>query len=84
MTVNSPENVPLVSKDGESISPAVAGKMEFAPVPEVGSSEEIILIIGLATDQPKSNRLRVQVRDGLGGSNQDVQSRWQVAIEAMD
>lgn len=84
VTVNSPENVPLVSKDGESISPTVAGKMEFAPVPEVGSSEEIILIIGLATDQPKSNRLRIQVRDGLGGSNQDVQARWQVTIEAMD
>lgn len=84
VTVNSPENVPLVSKDGESISSAVAGKMEFAPVPEVGANEEVVLIIGLATDQPKSNRLRVQVRDGLGGSNQDVQARWQVAIEAMD
>lgn len=84
VTVNSPEDVPLVSKDGESISPAIAGKMEFAPVPEVGTNEEIILIIGLATDKPKSNRLRVQVRDGLGGSNQDVQARWQVAIEAME
>ena len=34
VTVVSPENVPLVSKDGESISPAVAGRMEFAPVPQ--------------------------------------------------
>ena len=84
VTVMSPENAPLVSKDGESISPAAAGKMEFAPVAQVGANEEVILIIGLATDDPKATRLRVQVRDGLGGSNQDVQARWQVAIEAVD
>ena len=83
VTVMSPENAPLVSKDGESMSPAAAGKMEFAPVAQVGVNEEVILIIGLATDDPKATRLRVQVRDGLGGSNQDVQARWQVAIEAV-
>lgn len=84
VTVVSPVNTPLVSKDGESVSATAAGKMEFAPVPQVAPSEEVILVIGLATDDPQSTRLRVQVRDGLGGSNQDVQARWQVAIEPLD
>ena len=84
VTVNSPEHAPLVSKDGQSVSPAAAGKMEFAPVAQVSPNEEIILIIGLATEDPKATRLRVQVRDGMGGSNQDVQARWQVAIEALE
>ena len=84
VTVNSPENAKLVSKDGDNVSAAVTGKMEFAPVAQVGPSEEVILVIGLRTTEQRGNRLRVQVRDGLGGSNQDVQARWQVTIEAIE
>lgn len=84
VTVNSPENAKLVSKDRDSVSDAVAGKMEFAPVAQVGPSEEVILVIGVAATEQRGNRLRVQVRDGLGGSNQDVQARWQVTIEAIE
>ncbi len=84
VTVNSPENAKLVSKDGDSVSVPVTGKMEFAPVAQVGSNEEVILVIGVGTTEQCGNRLRVQVRDGLGGSNQDVQARWQVAIEALE
>ena len=84
VTVNSPENAKLVSKDGDSVSAAVSGKMEFAPVAQVGPSEEVILVIGVGAAEQRGNRLRVQVRDGLGGSNQDVQARWQVVIEAME
>lgn len=84
VTVNSPENAKLVSKDGDNVSAEVAGKMEFAPVAQVGPSEEVILVIGVGTTEQRGNRLRVQVRDGLGGSNQDVQARWQVAIEAIE
>ena len=84
VTVNSPENAKLVSKDGDNVSAAVTGKMEFAPVAQVGPSEEVILVIGLGTTEQRGNRLRVQVRDGLGGSNQDVQARWQVTIEAIE
>lgn len=84
VTLNSPENVNLVSKDGDNVSAPVAGKMEFAPVAQVGPREEVILVIGLGATEQRGNRLRVQVRDGLGGSNQEVQSRWQVAIEAIE
>ena len=84
VTLNSPENAKLVSKDGDNVSAAVSGKMEFAPVAQVGPSEEIILVIGVEAAEQRGNRLRVQVRDGLGGSNQDVQARWQVTIEAIE
>ena len=84
VTVNSPENAKLVSKDGNTLSAAVVGKMEFAPVTQVGPGEEVILVIGVVATEQRGNRLRVQVRDGLGGSNQDVQARWKVAIEAME
>lgn len=84
VTVNSPENAKLVSKDGNVVSAPVAGKMEFAPVAQVGPSEEVILVIGVAATEQKAHRLRVQVRDGLGGSNHEVQARWNVAIEALE
>lgn len=84
VTVNSPENANLVSKDGETVSAPTTGKMEFAPVTQVGSGEEVILVIGVAANGQQGHRLRVQVRDGLGGSNQDVQARWNVAIEAIE
>lgn len=84
VTVNSPENAKLVSKEGNTMSAVVAGKMEFAPVAEVGPGEEVILVIGVVAAEQRGNRLRVQVRDGLGGSNQDVQARWKVAIEAIE
>lgn len=83
VTVNSPENAKLASKDGNVVSAPVAEKMEFAPVPQVAPNEEIILVIGVAPNEQKTHRLRVQVRDGLGGSNQDVQARWNVTIEAL-
>lgn len=84
VTVNSPENAKLVSKDGGVVSAPAAGKMEFAPVAQVGPNEEVILVIGLVAGEQQGSHLRVQVRDGLGGSNQDVQARWNVAIEAIE
>lgn len=84
VTVNSPEGANLVSKDGNTVSAPTTGKMEFAPIPQVGSGEEVILVIGVAASGQQGQRLRVQVRDGLGGSNQDVQARWNVAIEAIE
>ena len=58
--------------------------VEFACDRMVGSNEEVILIVGVATADERANRLRVQVRDGQGGSNQDVQARWKVTIEAAE
>ncbi len=84
VTLNSPENAKLVSKDGDNVSAPVTGKMEFTPVAQVGPSEEVILVIGLGAAEQRGNRLRVQVRDGLGGSNQEAQARWQVAIETIE
>ena len=82
--ISSPANAPLVSKEGETVSQPTTGKMEFAPVAQMGVNEEIILLIGVATADERANRLRVQVRDAQGGSNQEVQARWQIAIEAAD
>ena len=84
VTVNSSENARLVSKEGNVVSAPVTGKMEFAPVAQVGPSEEVILIIGVEAAEQRSQRLRVQVRDALGGSNHEIQARWQVAIESLE
>lgn len=82
--VSSPANAPLVSKEGETVSAPTTGKMEFAPVPQMGPNEEIILLVGVATTDERANRLRVQVRDAQGGSNQELQARWKIAIEAAE
>lgn len=84
VTVSSPANAPLVSKEGDSVSNPTQGKMEFAPVPEVRANEEVVLLVGVATSDERANRLRVQVRDAQGGTNQELQARWQIAIEALD
>ena len=82
--ISSPANAPLVSKEGETVSQPTTGKMEFAPVAQMGVNEEIILLVGVATADERANRLRVQVRDAQGGSNQELQARWQIAIEAAE
>lgn len=82
--ISSPANAPLVSKEGETVSAPTTGKMEFAPVAQMGVNEEIILLVGVATTDERANRLRVQVRDAQGGSNQELQARWQIAIEAAE
>ncbi len=82
--ISSPANAPLVSKEGETVSQPTIGKMEFAPVAQMGANEEIILLVGVATADERANRLRVQVRDAQGGSNQELQARWKIAIEAAE
>jgi hypothetical protein len=82
--VSSPANAPVVSKEGETVSAPTTGKMEFAPVAQMGVNEEIILLVGVATADERANRLRVQVRDAQGGSNQELQARWKIAIEAAE
>lgn len=82
--ISSPANAPLVSKEGQTVSQPTTGKMEFAPVAQMGANEEIILLVGVATADERANRLRVQVRDAQGGSNQELQARWQIAIEAAE
>lgn len=82
--ISSPTNAPLVSKEGKTVSQPTTGKMEFAPVAQMGVNEEIILLVGVATADERANRLRVQVRDAQGGSNQELQARWQIAIEAAE
>ena len=82
--ISSPANAPLVSKEGETVSAPTTGKMEFAPVAQMVPNEEIILLVGVATTDERANRLRVQVRDAQGGSNQELQARWKIAIEAAE
>ncbi|MFM9966600.1 MAG: hypothetical protein ACKV2Q_35935 [Planctomycetaceae bacterium] len=84
VTVSSLANATLVSQEGETISAPVTGKMEFAAVPQVNANEEVILLVGVATTDERANRLRVQVRDGQGGTNQELQARWKVTIEAVE
>ena len=86
VSVTSPANATakLYAADGGTTSPAAAGRMDFAPIAQVGPNEEVIITVGVVAADELSNRLRVQVRDALGGTNQDVQSRWKVTIEAAD
>jgi hypothetical protein len=84
VVISSPTNAPLVSKEGTTVSAPTTGKMEFAPVAQMSPNEEIILVVGVATTDGQANRLRVQVRDAQGGSNQDLQARWKIAIEAAE
>ncbi|MBC7816557.1 MAG: hypothetical protein IAG10_06695 [Planctomycetaceae bacterium] len=84
VSVSSPAHAPLVSKEGTVVSRPTQGKMEFAPVAQVGAKEEVILLVGVATSDERANRLRVQIRDAQGGTNQELQARWQIAIEAAE
>ena len=58
--------------------------MVFTAIPQVGPNEEVVVTVGVAAADNHSNRLRVQVRDALGGTNQEVQSRWKVTLEAAE
>jgi hypothetical protein len=84
VTVVSPTNAPLLSKSGETVSNPAVGPLQFAAVEQVAPREEIILIVGVASTDAKDHRLRVQIRDAQGGSHSEVQSRWQVSIEAAE
>ena len=82
--VTAPTNGQLIATDGSAMSPQVNGRMDFAPVTQVGPNEEVIVTVGVVAADKHSNRLRVQVRDAQGGTNQEVQSRWKVTIEAAE
>jgi hypothetical protein len=84
VTVTSPTNAPLLSKSGDVVSNPAIGPMEFAAVEQVAPRDEIILMVGVASPDAKDHRLRVQIRDAQGGSHAEVQSRWQVTIEAVE
>jgi hypothetical protein len=84
VTVTSPTNAPLLSKSGDVVSNPAIGPMEFASVEQVAPRDEIILMVGVASPDAKDHRLRVQIRDAQGGSHAEVQSRWQVTIEAVE
>lgn len=86
VSLTSPANAQakLLTSDNGTTSPAVDGRMDFAPIAQVAPNEEIIVMVGVVAADERSNRLRVQVRDAQGGTNQDVQSRWKVTIEAAD
>ncbi len=82
--VTSPANTQLIAADSGVTSPQANGRMDFAPIPQVGPNEEVIVTVGVAAADKESNRLRVQVRDAQGGTNQEVQSRWKVILEAAE
>ena len=86
VSITSPANAQakLLTSDNGTTSPAVDGRMDFAPIAQVAPNEEIIVMVGVVAADERSNRLRVQVRDAQGGTNQDVQSRWKVTIEAAE
>lgn len=86
VSITSPANAQakLLTSDSGTTSPAVDGRMDFAPIAQVAPNEEIIVMVGVVAADERSNRLRVQVRDAQGGTNQDVQSRWKVTIEAAE
>ena len=82
--VTAPTNGQLFATDGSAMSPQAGGRLDFAAIPQVGPNEEVIVTVGVAAADKHSNRLRVQVRDAQGGTNQEVQSRWKVTLEAAE
>jgi len=84
VTLTAPAPAQLLAADGGAVSSVASGRMEFSPIEQVGPNEEIIVAAGLSAADENSNRLHVQVRDAQGGSNQEIQSRWQVTIEPLD
>lgn len=83
VSIIGPQGAELVSHDGNTPA-APSARMDFAAVPQVGPGEEVVLIAGVLSAVPESNRVRVQVRDAQGGTHQEVQARWQVTIEPID
>ena len=84
VTLTAPAPAQLIAADGGAVSSATSGRMDFSPIEQVGPNEELIVAAGLSAADEHSNRLHVQVRDAQGGSNQDIQARWQVTIEPLD
>jgi hypothetical protein len=84
LSVTSPANAQLLASDGGATSLLANGRMDFAQIPQVGPNEEVIVTVGVSAADKQSNRLRVQVRDAQGGTNQEVQSRWKVILEAAE
>lgn len=84
LSVSAPPNAQLLAADGRVIPSQKNGNMEFTAIPQVGPNEEVVVTVGVAASDNTSNRLRVQVRDALGGTNQEVQQRWKVTLEASE
>ena len=84
LSVTAPPNAQLLATDGRVLPSQANGHMDFTAIPQVGPNEEVVVTVGVAAADNHSNRLRVQVRDALGGTNQEVQSRWKVTLEAAE
>ncbi len=84
LSVTAPPNAQLLATDGRVLPSQTNGHMVFTAIPQVGPNEEVVVTVGVAAADNHSNRLRVQVRDALGGTNQEVQSRWKVTLEAAE
>ena len=84
LSVSAPPNAQLLATDGRVLPSQANGRMDFTAIPQVGPNEEVVVTVGVAAADNHSNRLRVQVRDALGGTNQEVQSRWKVTLEAAE
>jgi hypothetical protein len=84
VVITSPDNTELVVSNSGPVLPIHSNRMDFAAIPQIAPQEEVIVTVGISAPDDRSHRLHVQVRDAQGGSNQDIQARWKVAIEPIE
>ncbi len=84
VVITSPENTELVVSNAGPVMPIHSNRMDFSAIPQIAPQEEVIVTCGISASDEASHRLHVQVRDAQGGSNQEIQARWKVAIEPIE
>lgn len=84
VVITSPENTELVVSNAGPVMPIHSNRMDFSAIPQIAPQEEVIVTVGISASDEASHRLNVQVRDANGGSNQEIQARWKVAIEPIE
>ncbi len=84
VTMTTPPETQLVASAKSPAQQAVRTRLDFPAITQVAPNEEITFCVGAVATDESTRRLRIQVRDTQGGSNQEVQTRWQVTIDPID
>ncbi len=84
VTMTTPPETQLVASAKSPAQQAVRTRLEYPAITQVAPNEEITFSVGIVATDESTRRLRIQVRDAQGGSNKDVQTRWQVAIDPIE
>jgi hypothetical protein len=84
VTMTTPPVTQLVASVEPPAQQTVRTRMDYPAITQVAPNEEVTFRVGIVATDESTRRLRIQVRDAQGGSNQEVQARWQVTIDPVD